>query len=173
MDMNARHALAPLVMLMGLALSFPARAIHMEEPGSTACVGNSAQDDNALRKRTDGATNESTSSVIVTCSMPVIGLMIPPNDSTRVNRVRVQFFNNAAGSRSVGCRLVLTNAPTGGPTLLGNVTVPRNAYAFMVLQPEGDRFGHRTFALTCTLPPLMTIQKVIVDTSEFQFIPME
>ena len=171
--MNAMRA-GMAVLLAAAVVGMPAKAARVEAPGSTACVGNSAQDDNALRKRTTGATNESTSSVVVTCSVPVVALMIPPNDSTNIVRVRVALFNGATASRNVGCRLVRFNNGPGGPDpVIANVTVPRGGRATMDIRPDGDRHGQTSFALTCTIPPLITIERVTVETRDFQWMPME
>ncbi|MUV14548.1 hypothetical protein [Noviluteimonas gilva] len=171
--MKATHALTA-ILLVAAVLSAPAKAARVEEPGSTACVGNTAQDDNALRKRTSGATNESTTSVVITCSVPIVSLMIPPNDSTNVVRVRLALFNGATASRNIGCRLVRFNNGPGGPDpVIANVTVPRNGRAVMDIRPDQDRHGQTSFALTCTIPPLMTIERLTLDTRDFQWMPME
>lgn len=166
-------ALLTVSALAATGASLPAQAMVMQQNGGNACTGYTPVDDSALRKRSVGLVNESSSTVRVTCSLPTVSLYTPPNDSQHFNTVQILISNPTSISRTTSCTLVLSLAQVDTVIYTGKITVTPGFYGTLKFTPEASRFSENNFAMTCALPPHAVVVRVKAETQEFQFIPME
>lgn len=155
------------------SVSLPVHAMVVQQNGGNACTGYTSVDDSALRKRSVGLVNESSSTVHVTCSLPTVSIYTPPNDSQHFKTVQVLISNPTSSYKTTSCTLVITIAQVDTVIYAGKVAVSPGFYSTLTFSPEGSRFSENTFAMTCALPPHAVIVRVKAETQEFQFIPME
>lgn len=160
---------------IGVALlaPYPAHAIDVQQIGANACTGNLPIDDAALRKRTSGIFNGSSSTVYVTCSLPTVAMHVPPNDSQRFERIQLQISNPSSRYVTVRCKLALTISPIDTVYQQTSLTLAPNRWGFVTFNPPASRFSNNTFAVGCALPGHVEIKRVLARLSEFEFVPME
>lgn len=169
-----KHIVSSMVLITGLAAvsvaSPPAHALEFVAAGSTACTGATWSDERALLKTPQALVNESNQPVLVTCSVPTYSLQLPPNNSY-VGGANVLFFNRNAKTVSVTCQAVAVTAHDD------YYLADQEPVTFAIGPHQGlgrdfgalaERNARAGFAVGCTLPPHVEIQKLVGSVHEWR-----